>query len=80
VSAFVISEHFVSLFLCVHPMLHACIVIVFMLRDFYICTFLCQICKQGKDSELHMSFVKHTIHFLECMYDPYFVWRKRLQG
>ena len=21
-----------------------------------------------------------TVHFLECLYDPYFVWRKRLKG
>ncbi|XP_012936084.1 neurobeachin-like protein 1 [Aplysia californica] len=26
------------------------------------------------------SFVHSVIHFLECLYDPYFVWRRRLKG
>lgn len=26
------------------------------------------------------SFVKHALHLLECLYDPYFVWRKRLRS
>ncbi|XP_076450797.1 neurobeachin-like protein 1 [Babylonia areolata] len=28
----------------------------------------------------HLSFVKHTLHLFECLYDPYFVWRKRLRS
>ncbi|KAK7111968.1 hypothetical protein V1264_011504 [Littorina saxatilis] len=31
-------------------------------------------------AEQSLSLVKHALHFLECMYDPYFVWRKRLRG
>ncbi|BFZ22107.1 hypothetical protein BsWGS_25146 [Bradybaena similaris] len=27
-----------------------------------------------------ISFIKHVLHFLECLYDPYSVWRKRLKG
>ncbi|CAG5122759.1 unnamed protein product, partial [Candidula unifasciata] len=27
-----------------------------------------------------ISFVKLVMHFLECLYDPYSVWRKRLKG
>ena len=26
------------------------------------------------------SFVNHACHFFECMYDPYFMWRKQLRG
>ncbi|XP_078323505.1 neurobeachin-like protein 1 isoform X4 [Crassostrea virginica] len=26
------------------------------------------------------TFLKLTVHFFECLYDPYFVWRKRLKG
>ncbi|XP_064646322.1 neurobeachin-like protein 1 isoform X2 [Lineus longissimus] len=26
------------------------------------------------------SFLRHVLHFFECLYDPYFVWRKRLKG
>ncbi|XP_074640856.1 neurobeachin-like protein 1 isoform X2 [Tubulanus polymorphus] len=26
------------------------------------------------------SLVKHVLHFFECMYDPYLIWRKRLKG
>ncbi|CAC5375511.1 NEBL1_2 [Mytilus coruscus] len=25
-------------------------------------------------------FVKLVVHFFECLYDPYFVWRKRIKG
>ncbi|CAH1788242.1 unnamed protein product [Owenia fusiformis] len=25
-------------------------------------------------------FIEYSLHFLECMYDPYFVWRKSLRG
>ncbi|XP_076087925.1 neurobeachin-like protein 1 isoform X3 [Mytilus galloprovincialis] len=25
-------------------------------------------------------FVKLVIHFFECLYDPYFIWRKRIKG
>lgn len=39
-----------------------------------------QICEQDGDSELHVSFIEHVIHLLECLYDPYFLWRKRLRG
>ncbi len=26
------------------------------------------------------GFVNHACHFFECIYDPYFMWRKQLTG
>ncbi|XP_053386541.1 neurobeachin-like protein 1 [Mercenaria mercenaria] len=34
----------------------------------------------GEDLQQHIIFVKLTLHFFECLYDPYFIWRKRLLG
>ncbi|GFO26697.1 neurobeachin-like protein 1, partial [Plakobranchus ocellatus] len=31
-------------------------------------------------SGILFKFVKIVFHFLECLYDPYFIWRKRLKG
>ncbi|XP_055956982.1 neurobeachin-like protein 1 [Patella vulgata] len=44
-----------------------------------------QICGDEDDesccsSSLFLSFIQHVIHLLECLYDPYFIWRKRLRG
>ena len=51
----------------------------------FVVVFFLQICSPLKDLratevEHHVSFIKHSLHFLECLYDPYFVWRKRLRG
>ncbi|GFR76164.1 neurobeachin-like protein 1 [Elysia marginata] len=27
-----------------------------------------------------VEFIETVFHFLECLYDPYFIWRKRLKG
>lgn len=38
----------------------------------------------GKISEdigsQHMNFLRIILHFFECLYDPFFIWRKRLLG
>ncbi|CAI9726854.1 1 isoform X1 [Octopus vulgaris] len=39
---------------------------------------ICDSSEQNKNVIL-LSFLKHTIYFFECLYDPYFVWRKRLR-
>ncbi|CAL1548371.1 unnamed protein product [Lymnaea stagnalis] len=31
-------------------------------------------------AEKVVDFVKLVLHFLECLYDHYLVWRKRLKG
>ncbi|KAL4217498.1 Neurobeachin-like protein 1 [Mactra antiquata] len=33
-----------------------------------------------EDRNLHILFLKLTLHFFECLYDPYFMWRKKLLG
>lgn len=33
-----------------------------------------------EESSVHKFFLKLTLHLFECLYDPYFVWRKRLLG
>ncbi|XP_077997957.1 neurobeachin-like protein 1 isoform X2 [Glandiceps talaboti] len=39
-----------------------------------------QITIETSDSNPLVIFVQHCLHLLECMYDPYHVWRKRLQS
>ncbi|XP_025103761.1 neurobeachin-like protein 1 isoform X2 [Pomacea canaliculata] len=34
----------------------------------------------SRADDYYVSFLKHALHLFECLYDPYFVWRKRLQG
>ncbi|KAH9489603.1 Neurobeachin-like protein 1 [Bulinus truncatus] len=44
---------------------------------------LCSTKEQVVDSDVTHKMllnVKLVLHFLECLYDPYFVWRKRLKG
>ncbi|XP_067686159.1 neurobeachin-like protein 1 [Haliotis asinina] len=42
-----------------------------------------QICRDSdnpaKSNDCLFSFVKHTLHLFECLYDPYFIWRKKLK-
>ncbi|ESO94157.1 hypothetical protein LOTGIDRAFT_232423 [Lottia gigantea] len=42
-----------------------------------------KICKEPGEEKYPqpklLSFIQHVTHFLECLYDPYFVWRKRLK-
>ncbi|XP_060592045.1 neurobeachin-like protein 1, partial [Ruditapes philippinarum] len=33
-----------------------------------------------EELQQHIIFLKLTLHFFECLYDPYFIWRKRLLG
>ncbi|GAB1600529.1 neurobeachin-like protein 1 isoform X2 [Argonauta hians] len=34
---------------------------------------------EASKNVIQIAFLTHTIHFFECLYDPYFVWRKRLR-
>ena len=34
----------------------------------------------SSDSADICYFIKLVIHFFECLYDPYFLWRKRIRG
>jgi len=34
----------------------------------------------GEEKELYGTFLKTALHLFECLYDPYFIWRKRLLG
>ncbi|KAK3721190.1 hypothetical protein RRG08_044202 [Elysia crispata] len=36
--------------------------------------------KSNESPETLIEFVGLVFHFLECLYDPYFIWRKRLKG
>ncbi|XP_059178496.1 neurobeachin-like protein 1 [Physella acuta] len=46
---------------------------------------LSKLCSQTEQLDVNtvssfVSFVQIVLHFFECLYDPYFVWRKRLKG
>ncbi|KAK2169991.1 hypothetical protein LSH36_5g09019 [Paralvinella palmiformis] len=39
-----------------------------------------EVAVDDEDTGHLMSFVRHALHFMECLYDPYFLWRKHLRG
>lgn len=41
---------------------------------------LCTSPVKSPKNAIMISFLKHALHFFECFYDPFLVWRKRLQN
>lgn len=60
------------------PLLGSCQFVKYLVS---IGTLLTENLTQNTLQEIQIKdFLKLTVHFFECLYDPYFVWRKRLKG